>query len=254
MSATREKAVPTNKVRHLALCSSFFLLLCCPLPCSPTQSDDAIRLQDDSDWWSTSRSPDSYGDVKTEQREFATSTFQILGISLGETMFNRAAVKLGRAVNVERGDASTGRRQVCYTSFGDQDNVHLIFEQGEVGYALYLFSGGPDWEGADRCLATKAVSRNLATMSGVHLGQTPAQVVAILGRPTQRREDELVYSFLLRKKTRPEKRQALRQQEPQMSEKEFEETYGYFNLGASLVAKFKSSKLTYLAIYKVESY
>lgn len=254
MNVTREKAAYPLEVRQLAICCSFFLFLCFPLLCPATQNDDTVRLQDDSDWWSTNRSADSSGDIKTEQREFAESNFQILNINLGNTMFSRATVKLGRATAIERGDASTGRRQVCYMSPDNQDKVHLIFEQGEVEYALYLFSDGPDWAGADRCVAAKAISRNLATASGIHLGQTPAQVITILGKPTQRRKDELVYSFLIRKKTRPEDLKAAKQRDPQMSDKEFEETYAYYNLGAGLVAKFKNSKLTYLAVSKVESY
>jgi hypothetical protein len=31
------------------------------------------------------------------------------------------------------------------------------------------------------------------------------------------------------------------------------EAYGHYNLGASVMAKFKDSKLTYLAVSKVES-
>jgi len=254
MNVTREKAMYSWEVRHLAICYAFFLFLCFPLLCPATQNDDTVRLQDDSDWWSTNRNADSNGDVKAEQREFAESNFQILHINLGNTMFSRTAAKLGRAVAIERGDASTGRRQVCYLSPNNQDKVHLIFEQGEVEYALYLFSEGPDWEGADRCVATKAVSRNLATASGIHLGQTPAQVIAILGKPTQRRKNELVYSFLVKKKTRPQDINAAKQRDPQMSDKELEETYGYYNLGAGLVAKFKNSRLIYLAVSKVESY
>jgi len=253
MNVTREKAVYSWEVRHLAICNAFFLFLCFPLLCPATQNNDTVRLQDDSDWWSMNRSGDSNGEAKTEQRQFAESNFQVLHINLGNTMFTRAAAKLGRAIVIDRGDASTGRRQVCYMS-DNQDRVHLIFEQGEVEYAIYLFSDGPGWEGADRCVATKAISRNLATGSGIRLGQTPAQVIAILGKPTQSRKNELVYSFLVKKKTRPEDINAAKQRYPQMSDKEIEESYGYYNLGAGLVAKFKNSKLVYLAVSKVESY
>jgi len=38
-----------------------------------------------------------------------------------------------------------------------------------------------------------------------------------------------------------------------MSGKDFEETYSHYYLGAGVVAKFKNSKLTYLAVSKVES-
>ena len=144
-----EKAVRLLPISNPAKWGSVCLLLVFPLAGLATQSDDTVRL-DNSDWWSTSRSSDSGEDIKTQERELASPNFRVLGVTLGETMFSRAATKLGKATTVERGDASTGRRQVCYSSAGPQEKVHLIFEQGEVGYTFYLFAGGPAWEGADR--------------------------------------------------------------------------------------------------------
>jgi len=168
-------------------------------------------------------------------------------------MFTRAATKLGKATMVQRGDASTGRQQVCYASLGAQEQVHLIFEQEEVGYTFYLFTDGPAWEGADRCVASNAISRSLATASGLHLGMTPAQVIAIIGKPTKRRENELVYSFSIRKKTSAKDLEEARERNPEMSEKEFQANYGHYDLGTGIVAKFVDSKLTYLAVSKVET-
>lgn len=230
-----------------------FLLLGAPFAGHATQADDAIRLSDNSDWWSTNRSSESGEENKTEARELTASNFRVLGVSLGDKMFDRAAARLGRAKIVERGDASTGRRQACYMSLGGQEKAHLIFEQGEVDYTFYLFADGPLWEGADRCVESNAISNHLATATGIHLGQTPAQVIAILGKPTKKREDELVYSFSVRKKASPEDLREARQRNPEMSDKDFEETYSHYYLGAGVVAKFKNSKLTYLAVSKVES-
>jgi hypothetical protein len=229
------------------------LLLGLPATGPATQTTDTVRLHDNSDWWSETRNPDSDGDVKTEKRELARTNFQVLGINLGETMFSRAAAQFGKATTVERGDASTGRQQVCYASSGAQDRVHLIFEQGEVGYTLYVFADGPTWEGADRCFVSKAISRSLATASGLRLGMTPAQVIAILGKPTKWRENQLIYSFLVRKKTSPKDLKEARERNPDMSEKDFQANHGYYDLGTGVVAKFVNSRLTYLAVSKVES-
>lgn len=242
------------KVGHVVGFGSLLLLLGFPPSGPATQMDNAtVRLEDNSDWWSNSRSPEPGEEIKAEERELATSNFHVLGISLGDKMFDRATAKLGKTIIVERGDASTGRRQACYVSPSSEDKVHLIFEQGEVDYTFYLFADGAAWEGADRCVQSNAISNHLATAAGIHLGQTPAEVVAILGKPTKRREGELLYSFSVRKKTSPEDLKEARQRNPQMSDKDFEETYGYYNLGAGVVAKFKDSKLTYLAVSRVES-
>jgi hypothetical protein len=246
-------AVRLSKVGHFVRWCSLFLFLGFPLLGPATQTDDAVRLYDNSDWWSISRTSDSDESIKTQERELARPNFQVLGVNLGETMFSRAPAKLGKATTIERGDASTGRRQVCYSSPGAQGKVYLIFEQDEVGYTFYLFAGGPAWEGADRCVASKAVSRSLATGSGLHLGQTPAQVIAILGKPTKRRENELVYSFLVRKKTSPQDLKEARERNPEMTEKDFQANYGCYDLGTGIEAKFVDSKLTYLAVSKVET-
>jgi hypothetical protein len=245
-------AVRLSKVSPFTRRGFLFLVLSFPLAGLAVQTNDTVRL-DNSDWWSMNRSNDSGAGIKAEAREFTTSNFRILGISLGDTMFSRAGAKLGKATMVERGDASTGRRQACYVSPNSQNKVHLIFEQGEVDYTFYLFASGPSWEGADRCVESNAISRQLATASGIRLGQTPDQVIALLGKPTKRRDDELVYFSSVTKKTSPEDLKEARQQNPEMNDKDFEESYGHYNLGASIVAKFKDSRLTYLAVSKVES-
>ena len=211
-------------------------------------------MQDSSDWWSRNRNADEADeDVNVEKRILANSNFRILGIDLGETMFVRAAAKLGKATRVERGDASTGRQQVCYSSPDSHDKVHLIFEKGEVGYVFYLFSDGPIWEGADRCVVSSRISRDLATAKSLRLGITPAQVIATLGKPTRRHENELIYAFSIRKKTDPKGLKEARARNPGMSEKDLQENFGHYDLVIGIVAKFVNSKLTYLAVSKVET-
>lgn len=90
-------------------------------------------------------------------------------------------------------------------------------------------------------------------MSGLHLGMTPAQVIAILGKPSRQRENELLYSFLVTKETSPQDLKQARERNPQMSEEDFKANYGSYDLGTGVLPKFKDSKLTYLAVSKVEA-
>lgn len=238
--------------RSFLVLSTFCFLL--SLAASGGQRDDnTVRLYDNSDWWSINRATDSGEEIATQERELGWRTLQILGIELGENMFDRAAARLGKATIIERGDASTGRHQVCYVSAATQAKVYLIFEKAEIGSTFYLFTGGPAWEGADRCAESKAISNRLATTSGVHLGMSPSQLVAILGKPTKRHEGQLVYSFLTRKKTSPEDLKEARERNPDMDEKDFHANYDYYDLGTGVEARFTNSKLTYLAVSKVES-
>jgi len=225
------------------------------LPGLAGQTGRRVRVPDNSDWWSFSRGSDFEEGTQSrvQERELATSNFQVLGITLGENMHSNAARKLGKVTIVERGDASTGRSQACYTSAGAEDRVYLIFEQDEVGYTYYLFAGGHSWEGADYCLASKAIFRSMATGSGLRLGQTPAEVIAILGKPTKWRKNGLAYSFSIRKKTSPQDLKEARERNPDMSEKDIQERYGYYDLATAVDAEFEDSKLTYLAVSKAET-
>lgn len=212
-----------------------------------------IGLQDSSDWWSLNSGGEQGEGVAPGKKEFAPPNFEILGVKLGDSMFNSAAAKLGKGDIVGRGDASTGRRQLCYTSSQGQNEMYLIFEQGELDYTFYLFAGGPTWQGADRCLQSSVVSRKLETGAGLHLGQTRGQVMAILGKPTKIGEKELIYSFSVKKRTDSEDLKEARQRHPEMSDGDFQETYGFYNFAGMIVLRFVDSKLTYLAVSKVES-
>jgi hypothetical protein len=122
-----------------------------------------------------------------------------------------------------------------------------------VEFSFYLFADGPDWEGGDRCVTSNEISRSLATASGLHLGQTPSQVVAILGKPTKASKYELIYSYSVSKKTSVEDLKKARRQNPDLSEKDLQQNYGFYDLNAGICARFEHSKLTYLAVSKSET-
>src|ERR1700716_394909 len=94
-----------------------------------------VRM-DSSDWWSYLRQeelPVHQPNLPTQfqSRKPAATNFKVAGITLGETSdFSAVRSKLGKATEVERGDAASGRNQICYVS--PTGNVHLIFEVGEV--------------------------------------------------------------------------------------------------------------------------
>lgn len=208
---------------------------------------------DNSDWWSTLRPSAPDEEVNVLKREPAAYNFRILGIELDPDLLEKSAAKLGKATKVTRGDASLGREQACYVSAGNSEKVHLIFEQGEVLSSFYLFVRGADWDGSDQCVPSKLISANLATASGLHLGQTPSQVLAILGKPSVRRRDNLIWSFSVKKKTTPEDLKEARRHNPQMSDEDFHANYDFYDLGVGIDARFVHSRLVYLAISKAET-
>jgi hypothetical protein len=251
--------MPTSKARFIkgrAALIGLFLFLQLGLPSTrpAAQTSARVRQEDNSDWWSGLRTVEVEPDATEPQnRELPKSNFQILGVDLDENMFSQAAAKIGKPALVERGDAATGREQACYVSTQGARRIYLIFEQGEVTFGFYLFEDGPAWSGSDACLASRLITKRLATASGLHLGQSPSQVIAILGAPSERRKNELVYSLSVTKKTSPEDLQLERKANPSMNEKDIEENYGSYNLGAGIDARFVDSKLTFLSVWTAET-
>lgn len=195
-------------------------------------TDNATVAGDNSDWWSLTRAIDG-PNIKPEKRVPADSNFSILGVALGDPQGVQIAAKLGKAPIVGRGDAATARARVCYVSVGTSPSVHLIFEQGEVDNVFYLFSDGPNWKGSKLCAKSALVSSRLKTGSGLALGQTRAQVEAVLGKPTVIRPDKLIYfdSVFITPS---------------------DHTDSYY-LNAYIEAHFSNGRLTYLGVMKTET-
>ncbi len=236
-------------------CSLLLFMLCFQqlFGQTPPQQRTTIRLDDNSDWWSITKGFPFGQDAKEQRRSILGANFRISGITLDEGLLKHAMDRLGAAKTVKRGDAGESRDQLCYVSNGENPNTYLIFETGEVNYAFYLFQGKP-WKGSDNCQQTDLVSSKLSTGSGVHLGQSPADAMAILGKPSRQRADGLVYLLSARMKNTPANLQKIRKQHPEMSEKEINDNFGVYDLTATVVLKFTDSKLTYIAISKSETY
>jgi hypothetical protein len=230
---------------------AFFSL---PLAGPATQTESRLRLTDNSDWWSAGKSDDSDESIQTQERKLPDSNFRILAIQLGEKAFSRAALKLGKTTLVERGDAAGGRTQACYVSAEGLKKIYLVFEQGEVDYAFYLFADGPTWTGSEQCRPSKLISQSLLTGSGIKLGQTPAEIVSILGEPSVRSEKKLIYFVHSKEKASKEDLERTREQYPELSEKDFHDNYDFYDLGVFIDARFRDGKLTYLGVLKTETY
>jgi hypothetical protein len=218
-----------------------------------SQSTHSLLVSDDSDWWSIIRKNDSAEVVKPQERDIPVSNFRVLGVTVGKDDLEGIQKKLGTARVVGRGDASTGRSQICY--IGADGQTYLLFEIGEVQYAFYLFDHGPEWSGRDQCTRSKLVTSSLRTGSGLHLGQSQRDVQAILGKPTvRRRNDQWVYFKQIRKKTSAAELKKAREYYSNLSDKEFHENYDFYDLSVYIVAKFNSGRLVCLGVSKSDTY
>lgn len=211
---------------------------------------------DNSDWWSVFNNGYlSAQQTNTQHRELDAATLRVASVKVDLGEISRAQAKLGQATIVTRGDAALGRTQACYVT--NDSNTHLVFEEDSEGFgaSFYLFSGGPSWDGSKLCSRLPLPPEGIQTASGLRLGLTPAKVEAVLGRPSIASPNKLTYDFEVKKKTPESKLEKLRRQDGAgMSEKDFLDSYGFYYVDSSVVAKFKAAKLVYLGVTKSVSY
>jgi hypothetical protein len=206
-------------------------------------------LTDNSDWWSLVR-VDSYGIVvKPGHTELDKKNFSIGGSPLGSS-FRMLTAKFGKATEVSRGDAASGRHQVCYEATRPNSKQYLVFEFGEVEETFYLFEDGPSWIGEEQC--TKSSSKGWVTPTGLKLGINRSKVEEILGKPDAVERDRIVYLRETKHNLSPQEFAQMRKNYPQLSDQEAHEQLDYFDLTAFIDARFSNSKLIYLAVSKTE--
>jgi len=241
----RLNAVLQNRGGTCGLMLTFLLLV----PSWMTPDGQTVRLKDHSDWWSILNENFRSPDARAQNKDIDARHFQIAGVTLGSDQVKDLEAKVGKAKRLERGDASSGREQVCYVPADDQTKIHLIFEFGEVESTFYLFVGGSDWRGSGLCAKSKQVSMSSGTASGLKLGITRDQLEAILGKPDVIIDERLIYSRKVEKRTTPEEFETLRKEYPQkLSDKAAHERFDFQTVVMYIEARFANSKLTYLAV------
>ena len=216
-----------------------------------------MPLPDSSDWWSVyadsryDRTIEPDGSFpKVQHRLPDAANFTISGISLGRSHnrdFPDVKRRFGNATVVSRGDGAKGRDQICYVSSDESEKVHLIFEEGELEDAFYLFAGGPGWRGSDLCVASPLVSSSLGNAAGIHLGQTLDEVERLLGAPSSSDVGRRVYSFEGQRRMTAEEVKAAGSPFPPSNWDDF-----MFTIDVQIIAKFDHSRLTYLYVSKSE--
>lgn len=226
------------------------LTLACMLALLPVAAySQTVRLDDSSDWWSINRDDPGRPSAKASNHELKASNFEIAGITLGRGGSDAITTKLGMATSIERGDASTGRFQLCYYSSGRDGSVHLVFEFGEDESVVYVFSGGKPWNGEKYCVLSKKPLNAFTTASGLRLGLSRPEVEKILGRPDAESPNSVVYSRQFKQKSTSQECAVLRKDYPEnLSDEEAHKRFDYYPVEQYVLARFANSKLIHLAI------
>jgi len=193
---------------------------------------------------------------RVQHRELAGTNFRVAGVDLAanEEVLTQAARIFGKVPTVVTGDASTANERACYRSVEMNNAAYLLFDRGEVSPSFTLTSSGTVLNPKQVCLRTSKIARNTTTEAGLRLGQTPDQVIAVLGLPTTRHRnvqahrEEMAYELDAKEKTARDDLAKLLEQNPNMPPKEFHENYDFYNLSVSIHATFTYDRLTYLKV------
>jgi hypothetical protein len=135
-----------------------------------------------------------------EARKLAAESFQVLGITLGTSEVTDLERVLGPGTSRETPEHEG--LVTCYCSPGS-DRTVLEFDSW-VGTIVEFrfFQGSPQM--VSRCAKSRFVSNSLATASGLRLGMSRSQIMALLGTPTEVREDRFIYDSTYDRPPTPE--------------------------------------------------
>lgn len=200
------------------------------------------QMADDSDWWSLLKDEEEECSAPSKEKP-SGANFVIAGVDLRQGQpIHDAEEKIAKtSETIQRGDAATSRRQICFKSAFDRGRIKLIFEEGEIARVGYLIDGGPSWTGSDQCVVSQKISDRLATTSGLRLGMTAAEVEKILGKPCLESSHLIEYVFDYRSLLDLEQRQRMKGK----GDFDVDEPFDWFG---TVEIKFREGKAYYLAI------
>lgn len=230
-----------------------FILLGVPIPIVISQEKPEIAPSQKSDSYAEDENGHKF---RVQHGELAPTNFQIAGVDLAREgeILDQAARILGPVTTRATGDASTGDERACYRPTDKTDKTRLYFHRGEVSPWFVLSLGTPASETLDVCRPSSRVTKDIATSSGLHLGQTEERVIAILGLPTRSSHsaktgrDLIVYEYQTQKKNSPSYLAWARKTDPGKSEQYYLNDYGFYSLWESIKATFANQALTELEV------
>jgi hypothetical protein len=179
------------------------LVIFAAIGCSSTSSiqqtfgPERVITWDDSDWWSLSSIHNvNKQDGRALWQQPSPLVLNIAGITLGPGMEKQAEVKLGDAIYLERHSGGSIRESLCYRSEKEPPTAYLIFELGRASHAFYLLAGdAPPWGDMGLCVKTPVVTRTLSTPTGLHLGMSREDLIALMGPPSAKHPTSMMWKY-----------------------------------------------------------
>jgi len=122
------------------------------------------------------------------QKAIASTNLTILGFTLGQNEITDVESKLGKAPSSD--SSRHDMMQHCYQSTGPDRTILVLEDWVGTLSGFRLFRSGTTKQD---CARTAAVTADISTASGLKLGLTREQVLAILGTPTRALSNQIIY-------------------------------------------------------------
>lgn len=135
-----------------------------------------------------------------EGHKLDSKNFEVLGIRLGDSEIGDVERILGsapvrQATHIEEGSS-------CYASRAN-DRTVLEFDNWLTNVVEFRFYQGST-QSLSQCAKSSLVSNSLSTASGLRLGMSRSEVLALLGPPSKMQGDDLIYEFSYDRPPTPE--------------------------------------------------
>ena len=196
--------------------------------------------------------------IKPEIGEIDASNFSIGGITMASSNMRDVLLKFGDAEIVRK--VEQGPLFICYILSGKTDfHAFAFFESsfGCVGLDRYVRSvwiGNIKYRQPEElnCSISTIEMATLATDSGIKLGITKEKIISIIGRPTHKKGNRLIYYY--------DRKQKYNSSDLKIIEEKGKETFGekyipnpYYYITTRIEAFFEQNKLVWFFIEKSEA-
>jgi hypothetical protein len=181
--------------------------------------------------------------------DFPHSLASVLKIAIGEDTIETTRQKLGESKSVQISESAGS--VLCYWTGGPKDRAYLVFEFGPLGgfssVTGYRISRTVNKPIEPSCAPIHKAGP-IEIGDGLHLGMTKAQFKKAVGGKACERPESVQFTFAGKRKMNEEEFARFSKGDPGVSENP------YFDLRAGVAARFGSSGVTELYVYKTESY
>jgi outer membrane protein assembly factor BamE (lipoprotein component of BamABCDE complex) len=175
----------------------------------------------------------------------------LLGLTLGMHTLKDVEVRLGSTQILSRKEHAPD--QLCYISAEKGDETVIVFEAGPLGgweilTAFRIISSKLSFKKTDQCRETSYISKRTQTKTGIRVGITREQLIAILGSPSKVIGNNFFFLFSVQRRMSEDEIRDMERRWPDVRKNP------YFDVSSSVHATFSNSELSSVCISKIESY